>query len=466
MQRIYKSDIIIFVFSIIFLWNGLSLAQGSGIKIYNSETYELSNIILALTPYGKSDPWEVQKKSPYYNEIIAYFDKYANHPLINKVNYSREKWDYYLSFRTDAYAFEFDNSNKLIRKWKFRAIDTLNEFEKNIDLVNDFVKVSGFRDFYKQHKTYQDNLLSAYTKSQMLPEVLQFLKTEFGDYSINGEFAIVISPLVNRMNCQRKVNGIQSSFITLPVTVLTTDSLKNIPVKNLADDLHSLFTEIDHSFVNPTTDKYKELYKQSFDPNKWDFGSGYEKYEFATFNEYMTWAAYDIFIYKYFPDVAAEVNQNWAQQNESRGFYASLPFNLKLKELYDNKKDNEKIADLFPKLLKWCKEVQSNLSWPKVQNSEITKDKITLTFTEPMEKLTKFDAYLVIKKDQPVQKRIVITPKWGRDGKTISFKSPFDDNYQCFLYLNSPWDTFTAIKSKKGIDLDAYTKIGSVSKTK
>lgn len=39
-------------------------AQTAQIEI--PETYELSNIILALTDYGIQDEWEVQKKTDYY----------------------------------------------------------------------------------------------------------------------------------------------------------------------------------------------------------------------------------------------------------------------------------------------------------------------------------------------------------------------------------------------------------------
>ena len=44
------------------------------IKIEISESYELSNIILALTQYGRTDKWDVQKVPPYYDDILKYFE--------------------------------------------------------------------------------------------------------------------------------------------------------------------------------------------------------------------------------------------------------------------------------------------------------------------------------------------------------------------------------------------------------
>ena len=102
------------------------------ITIAGSEAYELANIILALTPYGQQDQWEVAKNSRYYREVQAHFAPHAQHPLLAQVNYSRKEWDQYLSFRTDAYAFAFDAQGQLVRQFPFfaqephHALDRIN----------------------------------------------------------------------------------------------------------------------------------------------------------------------------------------------------------------------------------------------------------------------------------------------------------------------------------------------------
>jgi len=122
-----------------------------------------------------------------------------------------------------------------------------------------------------------------------------------------------------------------------------------------------LFTEIDHDFINPTTLKYKKEYSMFFTPSKWDKKSGYAEHKYATFNEYMTWAVYDLFIQKYFPDLAGKESKEWHEVNESRGFFASTIFAEKLADLYKTKGPDKKIKDLFPDLLKWCKDVENDL---------------------------------------------------------------------------------------------------------
>ena len=59
-------------------------------------------------------------------------------------------------------------------------------------------------------------------------------------------------------------------------------------------DNHTIFSEMDHGYVNPISDIYSELIAKNFDLKKWDKESGYP--EINSFNEYMTWAVYDLFI--------------------------------------------------------------------------------------------------------------------------------------------------------------------------
>lgn len=448
-----------FLFIFLFAVNNFIFAQTNQVKVHNSEVYELANIVLAITPYGKTDPWEVYKNSNYYKDVIAHFDKYADHPLILKTNYSREEWDKFLSFRTDSYGFEFDDNGALKRKFHFSIIDSLNEFEENIDLINDFVKVSGFRDFYKKHTSYYDKTKDIYEKTQMIPEILSFLEEEF-NLKKTTSFSIVISPLINRMNCQKTVEEVPTSFITLPEYMLDIENIKDISAYNIASNLHMLFTEIDHDFVNPTTEKYKNELSAYFSATKWDLGSGYEKYPFATFNEYMTWAVYDIFVLKYFPQVATEVIKDWQLQNESRKFFASSLFSNKLQQLYHNKKKNETIADLYPKILKWCKKTQDKLSLPTIVNNSIEGDKMSIVFSEKMKKDNHLDALLVVRKEKATSKIVNLKNiQWSKDGKTITFDNPFESGFKNELYFNAKPRTKTIFQSHKGINLTTYTKI-------
>jgi hypothetical protein len=50
------------------------------------ETYELANVILALTEYGRNDPYEVLKNTKYYREVLEFFAPVLDHPLLDSLN--------------------------------------------------------------------------------------------------------------------------------------------------------------------------------------------------------------------------------------------------------------------------------------------------------------------------------------------------------------------------------------------
>ena len=329
--------------------------------VRSSETYELANIILALTAYGKADQGEVNKSSMYYKEVMAYFGPYAGHPVVQEVNYSRELWDRLLSFRTDAVAFAFDEDGRLHRRHDFYSMGKkVNAFEDHLALVQDFAAQSGFRSFWRNKKPYLDSLCARYEASLIVPEVETFLSRAFRMTS-KGSLQIIVSPLVGRMHCQRTFNGMSTSFINIPDYIFSAANVADISDMDLAIGVHMFLTEIDHDYVGPTSMTFKRELKRYFDPGKWDKGSGYEKYRHGTFDEYMTWAVYDLFVRERFPDVADKVTQEWHKINANRGFFASRLFGEKLTALYTERGPQEELPELYPVLIEWCGAVADRL---------------------------------------------------------------------------------------------------------
>ena len=352
---------LLFLLSII-VFNHSVLAKDKDLTIVQfNETYELANIILALTKYGKSDKLEVNKNTDYYQQVLTYFSPVSSHPLLEKVNCSREKWDTFLSFRTDAVAFSFDNNDELYRKHKFYSMGKeINAFERNIDLIQDFIVKSNFREFYSKQKPYFASISKLYEQSLMINEIKTFLNKEF-EISSKSNHRIIVSPLVGRMHCQRYFDKASTSFINIPDYLYGIDSVEQLSDKEIASGLHMFFTELDHDYINPVTKKHKKLYNINFTTTKWDKNSGYADWDRAVFNEYMTWAVYDVFILNKFPKLNNEVILDWREVNISRGFYASSLFSEKLVELYLNKEKGETILSLYPKLLFYCKAVEDKL---------------------------------------------------------------------------------------------------------
>jgi len=437
-----------------------------------SEAYELSNIILALTTYGQSDPFEVYKNSRYYREVRAYFAPVMQHPVLQQANYSRKGWDKYLAFRTDAYAFGFNAQQQLVREFAFSAQGNTQPFDSLLGQVNDFARVSGFREFYRRHQPYYDSLTVAYRQSQHLPEVLSFLTAELGPAQSSirtTQYAVVLSPLVYRMSCHRNVQQVPTDFATVPEYLLSGDLRQQPTPADVLTGIHALFTETDHGFVNPVTSAYGAQVRASFEVPKWDAGSGYDKGEYDTFNEYMTWAVYDLFAYRYFAAQAPLVCQNWAMQNESRGFLASRLFNSKLRELYVKRKKGQTVRDLYPAMVAWCRQVQPKLARPAIATCPLQGVTLTtslrahyvITFTQPLRELASFD--VLLKTDQPASRarRIVLTRAannltWSEQGRRVSFDLELANNCRNTLGLNQAWFTEVPLSTPQGVDLTVY----------
>jgi hypothetical protein len=258
-------------------------------------------------------------------------------------------------------AFAFDEDGRLQRRHDFYSMGKkVNAFEDHLALIQDFAAQSGFRSFWRNKKPYLDSLCARYEASLIVPEVEMFLSRAFRMTS-KGSLQIMVSPLVGRMHCQRTFNGMSTSFINIPDYIFNTIDVADISDKDLAIGVHMFFTEIDHDYVTPTSMTFKRELKRYFDPGKWDKGSGYEKYRHGTFDEYMTWAVYDLFVRERFPDVADKVIPEWHKINANRGFFASRLFGEKLAALYANRGPQEELPELYPVMIEWCGSVADRL---------------------------------------------------------------------------------------------------------
>lgn len=434
------------------------------IEITIPEAYELSNIVLALTKYGTEDQWEVQKNTAYYKEVVCYFAPVKDHALLKKVNYSRELWKDYLSFRTDACAFGFDSIGQLYRIFTFYTNEGHQPFDDNLDLLNDFIKVSHFREFYAAKKPFYDSILVRYSSYYMLSEIRLFLDNigEQHGSNIQSVYKIILSPLVGRMNCHRNLDSITTAdFPDISKNLLSHQS-NRIDSLTQAHDIHTVFTEMDHGYVNPISDNYSEMINKKFNYKYWDSGSGYEGIN--CFNEYMTWALYDLFIDKYFRKYSKRVTTDWHYQNSSRGFYASSLFAAKLKEIFLQLKHYEKLEAAYPHILAWCSAIQKSLSLPVIALNEDSIYKhepgqeFSIPFSEPMYKtINKTEIFLgelengAIKEDK---KMFTLSPndiQWK--GNTMIFKKNIE--FPKFFFLFNWWGISDPMKSEKGIMLKA-----------
>jgi len=426
------------------------------------ETYELTNIILALTDYAREDPWEVMKNSSYYNEVLAYFEPVKNHPLLDSVNYSRELWEDYLAFRTDGFAFAFDEHNKLKRVLDFYSVRGHTPLDNHLELVNDFVEKSGFREFFRSKKEFYDYLVNHYREHHLVDEMRSFLDEKVGrPYALsdNRRYLVVLSPLVSRMNCHRKIDSnTDADFPSASIEFV--NGFDGVSMVKRIISSHMLFTEMDHGYINPISDKYADLIADNFNVDIWDSGSGYTGIN--CFNEYMTWAVYTLFIKERYPQYNVDsIATLWQLQNATRGFFAQNLFTDKVEELYSSK-GNRSFESMYEPLLTWCKSIENNVSEPVTMKGStnefisVQEGVVEVVFSKPMKAGNPFGVSLheIDAEGRGSGKNMSMTvynANWSEDKKTVCFtvECPYE---RYVLFLNR-WGSGQPLVSVNGIFL-------------
>jgi len=174
-------------------------------------------------------------------------------------------------------------------------------------------------------------------------------------------YKIVLSPLINGAHNTQKYSANGFTEIAMFVCGVEREKEQN---KNLLEGIMSgiVFTEIDHNYVNPVSDKYAKQIDEVFkERTKWtDSSENANLYNssYAVFNEYMTHALFCLYAYlNYSKDDFEKVNKLREDlMITKRGFLRFKEFNNELLKLYISKKQGETVTDLYPKILQWARE--------------------------------------------------------------------------------------------------------------
>jgi hypothetical protein len=227
-----------------------------------------------------------------------------------------------------------------------------------------FANKTKFREFYKQHRSVYDAQIKGYRDSINTAEMVTWLYKNFPSTQYNS-FKIIWSPLVsgNQSANWFESNGFREAqaHVNFPYHHwFTTGSPEVINLRRG----NIVFTEINHAFINPEGDKYKDDIIQAFTGNKYKWvkkggtGDGYGQ-DMGIFNEYMNWGLVSLRYVDYAPkeDLDSLLRLNDKYMGESgRGFIKFPEYNRFLVNLYQNRKPGETLADLYPRIVAWFKE--------------------------------------------------------------------------------------------------------------
>ncbi|NQX81913.1 MAG: DUF4932 domain-containing protein [Flavobacteriaceae bacterium] len=328
------------------------------------EIHELANIMIAICKIGQEDDNMIDMSTGYHKEVIEHFSPYMNHPAIDTLNNNitqamhNESYYYYYALKMNACGYLFGENNEIIddgiiRKMGFKGLQ--NPFDNNKELFEDFAKKSNFREFYKNHKDYYQGLVDTYKQLNPIGKMQNWLEGKFGFKY--GNYLVTFSPLVSGIHSTQKYedNGFSQTVMFVCSSEFSDEYNRNI------DEMFSsrvVFTEIDHNFINPTTDRYIDKVNEVFkDRNKWaDDSSAANAYgsTSAVFNEYMTFALFSIYCYDNFPDqdVKTYIPNMEKMMMEHRGFINFGKFNQELISVLE-KQPNTTIDEMYIVMLEW-----------------------------------------------------------------------------------------------------------------
>lgn len=326
------------------------------------ETYELANIIIALTPYGRANKNRIFQATDYYREVQQHFGRFANHPIIAKLNLNDDKdFMQFIKFRENSAYWKFEG-DRLMRDGPYRNHwgDTENPFSTNVSLVEDFARRSGFRTFYAGHRPYYDGLIGDFQKLAPLSSMIAWLEGEFDAGLRYDSYKVIFSPLVAFSH-----SAYRGESPTFKESLMFVGAPHIFGDGDLAkvDVARMIFTEVDHNFVNPISDRHEKAIADSFSARHfWNdraTSGGYET-PYATFNEYMTWGTFTLWAQqRYDEDTYKRYVKIHRYDMWERGFRQFPHFDKKLIAAYVGRTAGQSISDLYPHMLEWAKQQQS-----------------------------------------------------------------------------------------------------------
>lgn len=307
------------------------------------ESYELANIILYLSDCSKKTN-NHPENTAYVKSLENHFSAFKNHKLIQILNKKCSNSDFmntYYGFRENSFTFKFveeylgyDTPYKHVF-WDSSRLRG-GQFRNMLYLIQDFAEQSNFRSFYNSNLEYYQELIDRESKLLPINQMWDWIEKEFPQRM--DSYKIVFSPLIGGSH---STQNFQKGFFEDPdfqesvMFINSTESIDSNPEysEELKEGLMSgiVFTEIDHNYVNPTSDQHIEQIKSIFhNKDFWATKDGQRNYssEYAIFNEYMTHSVFCVYITEKYPEkLANDIINNRVKLMERRGYPKFKEFN-------------------------------------------------------------------------------------------------------------------------------------------
>lgn len=337
------------------------------VNIELPEAFELANVAYSITKDGLQNRNKVFHEGTYYQEVINYFSSFKKHPLIKKLDVDG---DIYSTLRDNSICYEFKNNKLIVGLYNIVEGKEIkdNYFTQLLPLIQDFADRTKFQDFYKSHESYYQKLIEEENTQVPIKKMWTWLEREF--INKKDTYKVIFSPLINSSHRTQGFSLISNGKFQHEVIMLIcgTNRYKSskLSPKQIEGQLSRiLFTEIDHNYVNPKTDRMGKQIIPIFKQNKWIDSTANDRDGFnylktggakSVFNEYMTWATFTLYLHDNFSKEDFDFINKSAEKLmiEGRRFVRFKEFNEKLLDIYLARKEGEKVSDMYPKILEWA----------------------------------------------------------------------------------------------------------------
>jgi hypothetical protein len=251
-------------------------------------TVELALVVASLTDLGRERGRQIDRSTPYYSAVEAHFRAHADMSAVASLaeNFNLPR------LAGNAADFAFDQSGRIVETdrsgslWKDAEGDLFRRLHQDLEA---FAKASGFSSFYEEHRDDYAVLIDATNEMVDLHDMRGWLEAEFS--ARPGPARIFVSPLMAGLHWTTLYKSEQRIWLKAP----DPDVVAGASALERMRFARSVFTEVDHAYVNPVTAMMGPEIATAFgQTERWATTGAAANYPTAElqFNEYMTWAVF------------------------------------------------------------------------------------------------------------------------------------------------------------------------------
>ncbi len=331
--------------------------HNQSIAVEIPQAFELFHILAALAEDSSQQTQMLNRSTAYWQEAADFFAPYSDHPAVAHVHRLVQSRTLEALGRT--FGFQIENS-QLKERGVHPVSDYFETYAIDRHLIEDFIAVSDFKSFFGLMENYYAYEMDIYTDLVPLAHMRTWLESHF---SISHQsYRVVLSPLLLGTQYTylfRETEGDWSEIVMCVPTV--NHRYRELSQQGVISEeqVHAfasllVFTEIDHNYVNPVTDKFLNRLRISrifANRSAWHTGMGYNGAALI-FNEYMTWGLYGLYCHDtYTEETRDAVIRTLNDTMHRRGFIRFAEFMEGILDIYDKRPVGKRIEDLYGSIL-------------------------------------------------------------------------------------------------------------------